>query len=251
MANTEFIRPPYIAEQLQALAVPINTLKEDPRNARTHGEPDQKHLKKSLERYGQRKPIVVRQQTRQVIAGNGTLKAAKALGWDFIAAVMVKDDARTAQAYAIADNRTADLSSFDDKQLATLVAELAEEADGLIDSIGFEDYQVERLLTRFRERDEDDGTDGPDTGDGEEGDKVGTRHVKLTYAAPDFDRYQAAVDCLMAHYGTTNAEDTLLAALGAHVRVLKAKEAGKAAGRRQTRPQAPPASKAGRKERKQ
>jgi ParB-like chromosome segregation protein Spo0J len=42
-------------------------------------------IKESLEQKGQYRPIVVRRQTMEVLAGNHTLQAAKELGWKEIA----------------------------------------------------------------------------------------------------------------------------------------------------------------------
>jgi ParB-like chromosome segregation protein Spo0J len=52
-----------IAESLQPLIVPITQIKPDPKNARIHPEPNLNAIKKSLETYGQRKPIVVNKRT--------------------------------------------------------------------------------------------------------------------------------------------------------------------------------------------
>lgn len=49
--------------------------------------------------------MVARKDSGVVIAGNGTLKAALALGWQHLAAVYVDMDAATAAGFAIADNR--------------------------------------------------------------------------------------------------------------------------------------------------
>ena len=70
-----------IAEQLKFLAIPINTIKTDPKNARLHSDLNLNVIKKSLEIYGQRKPIVVNKNTGLIEAGNGLYLAAKALGW--------------------------------------------------------------------------------------------------------------------------------------------------------------------------
>lgn len=102
----------YITESLRSLAVPIESLHEDPANARVkHDVPG---IKASLQAYGQRKPIVVnRLQNNKIEAGNGTYRAAKELGWSHIAVVFVEDDPATAAGFGIADNRLGDLSEWD------------------------------------------------------------------------------------------------------------------------------------------
>jgi DNA modification methylase len=82
---------------------------------------DVEAVKRSYERFGQRKPIVVRSTDRVIEAGNTQFAAASDLGWDSIACVLVDDDEATGLAFALADNRTADLGSQDDAALAALL----------------------------------------------------------------------------------------------------------------------------------
>jgi hypothetical protein len=100
------------AEKLRALLDPIESLRLDEKNARLHDNRSITAVRASLTRFGQRKPIVVRDGV--VIAGNGTLQAARLEGWTHIATVdadgLTDEQVR---AYAIADNRTAELSSWD------------------------------------------------------------------------------------------------------------------------------------------
>lgn len=110
-----------ITEPLRFLAVPLASLNLDPANARLHGEKNLETLKASLAQFGQRKPVVVQKDGMIVRAGNGTVRAARALGWTEIAAVIVEDDNATASQYAIADNRTAELAEWDDEALASLL----------------------------------------------------------------------------------------------------------------------------------
>lgn len=124
---------PWIAEPLRALAVPIDDLTPDPANARRHPERNMAAIQASLRAYGQRKPLVVRRSGMVVTAGNGTLAAARALGWTHVAAVVVDDDAVTATGFALADNRTAELAEWDDAVLAGLLSGLAEEDVALAD----------------------------------------------------------------------------------------------------------------------
>src|SRR5512143_2473209 len=103
----------YIAEGLRSLAVPIDSLHEDPANARTAH--DVGRIAASLLAYGQRKPIVAnRLQDGKIEAGNGTFRAARQLGWSHVAVVFVDDDPATAAAFGIADNRVAEFSRWDE-----------------------------------------------------------------------------------------------------------------------------------------
>lgn len=103
---------PYISAGLRALAVPIETLTLDPANARRHPVKNLESIVGSLKKFGQQKAIVV-DRNGIVIAGNGTLIAARQLGWTHIAANRTELEGPEAVAFAIADNRTAELAEWD------------------------------------------------------------------------------------------------------------------------------------------
>jgi len=113
-----------IHPDLRHLAVPIESLADDPRNANTHGERNLNAIAESFERFGQRKPLVVRREGRVIEAGNGAKQALMAKGWTHIAVVECDDDADTAMAYALADNQSARLSDWNFQQLGENLAEL-------------------------------------------------------------------------------------------------------------------------------
>ena len=117
--------------------VKIDALDLDPRNARKHDAKNLKAIADSLEQFGQRKPIVVWGKT--VVAGNGTLAAARSLGWTEISVVYVPSDWSSDQvkAYALADNRSAELAAWDEQVLASQLLEL-QEAEFDIELLGFE-----------------------------------------------------------------------------------------------------------------
>jgi DNA modification methylase len=121
-----------IAEALRPLAVPCADLIPDPANARRHPDENVDAIKGSLRVYGQRKPLVVNRRTGIIEAGNGTLEAARALGWKHVAAVYVDDDPLTATGFAIADNRTAELAEWDREALDKLLQDLKTD-DPLLD----------------------------------------------------------------------------------------------------------------------
>lgn len=109
----------YIALELRPLAVDASTLVFSPRNARQHDiEKDIPVLIGSLERFGQMKPIVARVGTREVIAGNGTLRATTELGRAMIAVSWFHGTDEEAEEYALLDNRTAELSTWNPAELS-------------------------------------------------------------------------------------------------------------------------------------
>jgi ParB-like chromosome segregation protein Spo0J len=124
---------------------PLASLRCDPNNARRHDPPNLAAIRASLERFGQQKPIVVTADGR-VVAGNGTLEAARALGWANIDVVVTDLDGLAAKAYALADNRTAELAEWDDEALQAALREVAAHAD-LLDASGFgvDDIKIEAI----------------------------------------------------------------------------------------------------------
>ena len=82
----------YIDPDIRPLARPIGDLNPDPANARKHPDRNLEAIKSSLARFGQKKPLVARPVNGSliVVAGNGTLAAAKMLGWTHLA-VSVKE----------------------------------------------------------------------------------------------------------------------------------------------------------------
>lgn len=131
---------------MKIVHVAIEDLQIDPNNARVHSEKSLKALSVSLDRFGQRKPVVIASDNL-VVAGNGTVMAALDLGWEKVEAVRVPDDwdADKIKAFALADNRVAELSEWNRDILAEQLLEL-EEADFSPELLGFEPAPVADFL---------------------------------------------------------------------------------------------------------
>lgn len=140
--------------------VETKNLKLDSENARYHSDKSVKAIAKSLELFGQRKPIVVTSDNR-VVAGNGTLKAALLLKWPTIEAVRTPADwsSEKVKAFAISDNRTAELSEWDKTILSEQLLELREE-DFNLEWLEFSKdiLKEEKLLDEFPSFDDDTET---------------------------------------------------------------------------------------------
>jgi len=141
-----------VKPEIKIESLAIATLIEDPNNARRHNAKNIMAIKGSLAKFGQQKPIVVNRDN-VVIAGNGTLEAARELGWSTI--VVARSDLKgfDAAAFALADNRTSELATWDNSVLnATLRA--LEEMQFDLPAIGFD-------IKDFGEKDETDTKDLP------------------------------------------------------------------------------------------
>jgi hypothetical protein len=126
-----------IAQDLTPLIQPIEKLKPAKHNPR---KGDVESIKKSYERFGQRKPIVADRATGEIIAGNHQYLAAKELGWTEIAVVFVDDDKETAIAYGVADNRIGQLGEWNVEELVLAFDEIGLDS---IESVGFSEADVE------------------------------------------------------------------------------------------------------------
>lgn len=141
-----------IVESLLPLAMCIDDLVLLPGNPR-RGDVDA--VARSLDAFGQRKPIVAKRDGT-VIAGNHTLMAARQLGWETIAVTYVDDDDDTAKAYALADNRTAELGGYDDESLALMMADVKAADESLYAATGWDDGDLALLQAKLEPPTPDD-----------------------------------------------------------------------------------------------
>ena len=108
----------------------INNLKSDHKNARKRTDRSAELIKESLERYGAARSIVIDEENR-ILAGNGTVEGAKAAGIKNVRIIETDGDEIIAirrtnlteeekVGLALADNRTSDLSEWDQEMLHRL-----------------------------------------------------------------------------------------------------------------------------------
>lgn len=138
---------------IEQLAVPIDGLQHYGMNPRRG---DVAAIASSLEHNGQYKPITVRTGTFEVLAGNHTLKAARELGWDQIAATFVDVTDEQAARIVLVDNRTNDLATYDEAALAEMLQGL-----GDLEGTGFDQAALDDLIHGV----EQEPADAPDSAD--------------------------------------------------------------------------------------
>lgn len=128
---------------LSGLITRIESLSEDPENARQHPERNLVAITYSLERFGQVKPIVAT-TGGIVLVGNGTLRAARDMGWSHIACLFFDVTEDESRLLALVDNHTQALSQFDVRLLAKRFADL--EASGWnVCDLGWDAHEVAPL----------------------------------------------------------------------------------------------------------
>lgn len=163
-----------IAHDLLPLVVPIGWLEELPGNPR-RGRVDA--IRRSVEAFGQRKPIVVRKTGEvdghpvgYVSAGNHTLRALRDMGWQWVAVIWVDETEEESFAWSLADNRSHDLGAYDPDDLSKVIARLGDRPDLL--AAAFDAAAIARLNDTPR----GDGLSTPDLGAG----AVGSAGLGLT-----------------------------------------------------------------------
>ena len=124
--------------------IPLADLSLDPSNVRKHSRRNLDAIKASLRKFGQQKPIVV-DAKGIVLAGNGTLTAAQELGWTEIQIVRTELAGVEATAFAIADNRTAELAEWEEDKLAQVLQSLKVEDADLLAATGYDAAEVDKM----------------------------------------------------------------------------------------------------------
>lgn len=179
---------------LQAFAFDIALLNEDPKNARLHNERNLNAVKHSLSAYGWRGLVVARRSDRRIVAGHARIAAAKALGWTQAPVLFVEDDDQRATAFAIADNRTGELASWDNGFLQEAMAEL--EADELND-LGFSLEEFEQVsVGSMRPQDVDEEAEALQAQTGEKlvrAKKAKTHNVVLLFVREEYEAWKQLV----------------------------------------------------------
>ena len=155
----------------------VHDLSNDPANARKHNDRNIDAIISSLRRFGQQKPIVI-DRNNIVRAGNGTLEAARRLGWESIDCVTTSLQGSDAIAYAIADNRTAELAEWDSDILAAQLNGLLTDDEALANAAGFSAEEIEAMLANFEPGTEDDQG---------QLDTLGEKIVTCPHCQKDFD----------------------------------------------------------------
>ena len=106
--------------------------------------------------YGQVFPILVSKSGAEsftCIAGSGRLTAAKELGWNVIACLEWDGTPTQAKAFALVDNRVADVSGWDDQNLMQTIMDLQDtEESEILRAIGLD----EDLISHTEDSEEPD-----------------------------------------------------------------------------------------------
>lgn len=121
---------------------PVAALVPYAQNARLHSDEQIEGLAASMREWGFTMPLLV-DEAGEIIAGHGRLLAAARLGYESVPAMVARGwTAAQIKAYRLADNRLAELASWD---LGLLAAEL-ESLPGMESLIGFAEGELADML---------------------------------------------------------------------------------------------------------
>jgi ParB-like chromosome segregation protein Spo0J len=118
--------------------LPIGELNPDPKNPRKHSRAQIEAIAKSMKAFGFNAPILINKQ-RQIITGHGRYEAAKLNGFTQVPVILLDHLTEAqAKAFKIADNRLAEMSAWDNPELALQLQELSNiRLDFEVDVTGF------------------------------------------------------------------------------------------------------------------
>jgi hypothetical protein len=123
--------------------LPIESIKPNPRNPRKHSRNQIKKLAKVIERQGMNSPLVV-DRNRNLLAGHARYEACKRLGLKEVPVICLEHlDMYQARAFMLADNRLAELSTWNETLLAEHLMELSQVLDFDLELTGFEIGQID------------------------------------------------------------------------------------------------------------
>jgi hypothetical protein len=137
---------------------PINELRVNPNNSRTHTKRQVRLIADSVEAFGFTNPVIL-EGTDTIIAGHGRVLAAKLLGMAEVPTIRLEDlSPDQVRAYVIADNRLAEKAGWDKSILAIELQHLSTiETEFDLTVTGFEIPEIDLLLLSEDEVSDEDG----------------------------------------------------------------------------------------------
>ena len=130
--------------ELRLSLVPIDEIKFRARNAKRHGDVDVAEIASSLDQFDQRKNVVLDAQG-YCVAGEGTVRAARRLGWTHVWASAWDAPGEKTRAYALADNRVAEIAPVDYRVVAEELQDLSA-LGATVEGLGWDEHELAALL---------------------------------------------------------------------------------------------------------
>ena len=135
--------------------LPLAAIRPNPHNAREHSRRQIAKLMRSLERFGFITPLIIDDEN-QLLCGHARLEAAKQLGYAAVPVLRASHLSESEKhAFTIADNRLAELASWNPKALRRELRFLSDlDIDFDFAAIGFDTAEVDFILESDDEADD-------------------------------------------------------------------------------------------------
>jgi DNA modification methylase len=144
-------------KNLRIELLPVSELKPYPRNARIRSPQQIRQIADSIRTFKFTNPILI-DANGVVIAGHGRIEAAKLLGLESLPTIRLADMTEAQKrAYALADNKLAEVAGWDPELLALELSYISElDIDFDLTITGFETAEIDLLLETGRNDDRAD-----------------------------------------------------------------------------------------------
>lgn len=141
---------------MEIVNLPINLLKQHPRNSKNHPVDQVLSISESIKQFGFNNPIII-DSDNTILAGHGRFQAAKLLGLEEVPTISLSHlNSDEARAYIIADNKVSE-STFDNQILKEELLSLNESGIEW-QQLGFSEFELDKFEA-LRFGDEDDLVD--------------------------------------------------------------------------------------------
>lgn len=136
---------------------PIDSLKPDPRNARTHTDKQIELIAKSIDEFGFINPIIT-DDAGNILVGHARHAAAKCRGMREVPTIQVSHmSPAQKRAYIIADNKLAELAGWDFDILGEELGLLLDEDINLdIEATGFDACEIDQIIFGTADKSDDE-----------------------------------------------------------------------------------------------
>ena len=142
---------------------PLESLRLNPSNARTHSKKQVAQIAASIREFGFNNPVLI-DDSCMIIAGHGRVEAAKLLGWTQVPTIQLDHLSREQiRAYVLADNRLAERASWDPEILRLEFAALSRlELSFDLEITGFDTVDIDRVMNPDTPSNDDPADSIPD-----------------------------------------------------------------------------------------
>lgn len=133
-----------LPEALESLRRPLAAIRPDPTNPKQHTKEQVDAIAASFLEFGQDQPIVV-DKDGVIAKGEGRYLAAQALNWEDAAVLTVADDELKRIRRNLADNRTHEMTGYDDEMLLRLLQQVSRDDMGG-NVPGYDEQAIDELM---------------------------------------------------------------------------------------------------------